>query len=238
MKEYKIGDTFVYEGGKYIIEGSTVGNGCCGCVFMDSYKTICDRHSSLSNNLPLCSELNCIYKKYIEDKNKEESLDLTKILDGCPEGTKFYSTLFGEVEFIKIRYEIIYFECEDRCTFPVFKDGLYFNNYHGECTVFPAKDQRDWSKFERFWDKPNIARFNPKTLKPFDKVLVRDMATTKVCDLSLWKCQIFAFIGEDEGNPYVCIEDVYGYCIPYNEETKHLVGTTEEAPEYYRYWED
>ena len=26
--------------------------------------------------------------------------------------------------------------------------------------------------------------------------------------------------------------------IPYNEETKHLIGTKEEAPEFYRYWED
>lgn len=26
------------------------------------------------------------------------------------------------------------------------------------------------------------------------------------------------------------------YCIPYNEETNHLVGTREEAPEFYRYW--
>ena len=26
--------------------------------------------------------------------------------------------------------------------------------------------------------------------------------------------------------------------IPYNDETKHLVGMTEEAPEYYIYWED
>ena len=30
----------------------------------------------------------------------------------------------------------------------------------------------------------------------------------------------------------------YRHCIPYNDETKHLVGTTEEAPEFYRYWED
>lgn len=26
--------------------------------------------------------------------------------------------------------------------------------------------------------------------------------------------------------------------IPYNDETKHLVGTMDEAPEFYRYWED
>lgn len=29
-------------------------------------------------------------------------------------------------------------------------------------------------------------------------------------------------------------EVLYKMCIPYNEETKHLVGTNEEAPEYYR----
>lgn len=31
-----------------------------------------------------------------------ENLDLTKILDGCPEGTKFYSSDFGEVTFFKV----------------------------------------------------------------------------------------------------------------------------------------
>ena len=30
----------------------------------------------------------------------------------------------------------------------------------------------------------------------------------------------------------------YKCCIPYNDETKHLLGTTEEAPDYYKYWED
>ena len=37
---------------------------------------------------------------------------------------------------------------------------------------------------------------------------------------------------------YSCISDYYKYCIPYNDDTKHLVGTKDEAPEYYRYWED
>ena len=169
-----------------------------------------------------------------------KNIDLTKILDGCPVGTEFYNDTFGKLFFFCLDpYRVKFKDCYNRCWAFSWK-GTYYVDGDSECSVsvFSSKDQRDWSKFERFWDKPNIARFNPKTLKPFDKVLVRDMATTKVCDLSLWKCQIFAFIGEDEGNPYVCIEDVYGYCIPYNEETKHLVGTTEEAPEYYRYWED
>ena len=32
------------------------------------------------------------------------------------------------------------------------KKGIY-GHYEGECMLLPSKDQRDWSKFERFWDK-------------------------------------------------------------------------------------
>ena len=28
------------------------------------------------------------------------------------------------------------------------------------------------------------------------------------------------------------------YCIPYNEETDNLIGTKDEVPEFYRYWEN
>ena len=33
-------------------------------------------------------------------------------------------------------------------------------------------------------------------------------------------------------------DEGFNMVIPYNDETKHLIGTTEEAPEYYRYWEN
>ena len=46
----------------------------------------------------------------------------------------------------------------------------------------------------------------------------------------------FPYACEDEF-PYACFETRWKRCIPYNEDTKHLVGTTEEAPEYYRNWE-
>ena len=76
-------------------------------------------------------------------------------------------------------------------------------------------------------------KFDPKTLCPFDKVLVRDR------DVECWSCGIFSHI-INECAPYgcVCIYYAYEYCIPYNDDTKHLVGTADEAPEYYRYWED
>ena len=40
------------------------------------------------------------------------------------------------------------------------------------------------------------------------------------------------------GRGHSCIDDVYIYCIPYNDETKHLLGTDSEAPDYYQYWKD
>lgn len=75
-------------------------------------------------------------------------------------------------------------------------------------------------------------KFDPKTLKPFDKVVVRDI-------IRGWKCGLFSHIKDSMTEyKYSCIGSDYVYCIPYNDETKHLVGTNEDAPEYYRYWED
>ena len=72
-------------------------------------------------------------------------------------------------------------------------------------------------------------KFDPKTLKPFDKVLVRDSEEED------WKCNIFSHYREMRYQYYcVCVYEYWTQCIPYNEETKHLVGTKEEAPEFYR----
>ena len=35
-----------------------------------------------------------------------ENIDLTKILKDCPEGWKFYSSVYGEVEFVEIMSNI------------------------------------------------------------------------------------------------------------------------------------
>ena len=58
------------------------------------------------------------------------------------------------------------------------------------------------------------------------------------CDGDIWRCSIFSHIYGKDNLPSVCNGIGYKYCIPYNDDTKHLVGTNEEAPEYYRYWED
>ena len=165
-----------------------------------------------------------------------ENLNLVEILKDCPKGTKLYSTLYGEVELNEINInsrEPIYILVRlgevnyEEVSFA--RDGRLYYGCGGECTLFPSKDQRDWSKFKVKSNKP---KFDPKTLQPFDKVLVRDG------NLGKWKIQLFSHIKkEEEFYPYVCINESYTYCIPCNKDTEHLVGTSEEAPEFYRYWD-
>lgn len=64
--------------------------------------------------------------------------------------------------------------------------------------------------------------------KPFDKVLARDSKSNE------WKIDIFREFIEDEGSEgyrYNCFYGNWNYCIPYNDQTKHLLGTTENWEE-------
>ena len=178
-----------------------------------------------------------------------ENIDLTKILKDCPVGWKFYSSIYGDVEFLEVLhdYPIRPFEQEDRWCFPAVQNRKYpirlmadSVDYYvsregrhrysvGECTLFPSREQRDWSKFTAPWYKKG--KFDPKTLNAFDRVLVRNFETTK------WRCDHFSHFDCGNYNPCIASCCSYTFCIPYNDETKHLVGTTDEAPEYYRYWE-
>ena len=161
-----------------------------------------------------------------------ENLNLVEILKDCPRGTKLYSTVYGDVEFYKIDLDSdstlkIYVKIWAGVIVRFDDSGKLELSCRGECTLFPSRDQRDWSKFN-----PKKPKFDPKTLQPYMKVLVCN------CDGDIWRCSIFSHIYGKDNLPSVCNGIGYKYCIPYNEDTKHLVGTTEEAPEYYRYWED
>ena len=170
-----------------------------------------------------------------------ENLDLTKILKGCPKGTEFYHAGFGRVWFVGIDldsdYPIRLSLNNDPCdnTF-LTKKGTVNVQYDGECILFPSRTQRDWSKFERFWDKPKvekIEKFDPKTLQPFDKILARDG------NHHIWTCALLSHIDNlNEEYKVITVGSCYMRCIPYNEETKHLVGKIDDCPEYYRWWEE
>ena len=161
-----------------------------------------------------------------------EKIDLTKILKDCPNGFELYSTLCGTVLFREIdSFDYpVKCECRDGQLMRFTKEGYFFYYQGAECLLFPSKDQRDWSKFTAPWYKKE--KFDPKTLQPFDKVLVRDGHEEK------WNAILFSHFCNECNFPFAGNTTNWRYCIPYNDDTKHLVGTTDEAPEYYRYWED
>ena len=76
----------------------------------------------------------------------------------------------------------------------------------------------------KVWDaeKKQIVDLKPKfdELKPFDKVVVR------CSEADRWSIDFFS---HKVHNGYICTGDAwFGYCLPYNEETSHLLGTTDE----------
>ena len=80
------------------------------------------------------------------------------------------------------------------------------------------------------WDaeKKQIVDLKPKVeFKPFDKVLCRNSKD------DTWEADFFARLTRKEidytqSGKYLCVGDLWMYCIPYNEETAHLLGTTDE----------
>ena len=165
-----------------------------------------------------------------------ENIDLTKILKNCPVGTEFYHAVYDKVWFCCIDLTLSY-PIRLSLSRKIFNNtgitskGSLNKDYNGECLLFPSKDQRDWSKFTAPWYKKE--KFDPKTLQPFDKILVKGNKMDCV-----WKCSLHSHFDADYRHSFCANTGIYKKCIPYNDETKHLVGTSDEAPEYYRYWED
>lgn len=140
-------------------------------------------------------------------------INLIEKLKYCPKGTKLYSPLFGEVEFVRIEIESIIVKVLDNgipysnVTFTA--EGKWYSSEQSECLLFPSKDNRDWNKFN----------LPVNTLKPFDKVLVGDGIDKK------WRISLFSYYDEkNQYFPYVCISGRYVYCIPY-EGNEHLLGS-------------
>ena len=163
-----------------------------------------------------------------------ENIDLTKILKNCPKGWEFYSPFMGDVKFYevdqKVNTVVVILKSGGLCDFnedgTIELEGITSD----EIMLYPSRDQRYWSKFTAPWYKNE--KFDPNTLKTFDRVLTRHF------DDERWEINFYSYTNPNWLWPYTCMDKSYKYCIPYNDETKHLLGTTDEAPEYYKHWED
>lgn len=172
-------------------------------------------------------------------ENKE--LNLCEILKDCPTGTKFWSPVWGDVTFVQINdvgvFPIV-LSAKSSSNISLRSNGKMYDIKEAECLVFPSKDQRDWSKFKVHTEesKVSVKRFNPKEFKPFDKVLIRDRGNFK------WLPSFFEKIVQEPSGEISVVELIsrnrWEMCIPYNDETKSLAGTTDDCPEYYKWWEE
>lgn len=86
-----------------------------------------------------------------------------------------------------------------------------------------AKENKAWDA-----EKKAVVDLKPKVeFKPYDKVLCRNSKD------DTWEADFFARLTRKEidytqSGKYLCVGDLWMYCIPYNEETAHLLGTTDE----------
>lgn len=88
-------------------------------------------------------------------------------------------------------------------------------------------------KVGKIWnaETKHIESIKPKyNLQPFDKVLVRD----EKCQY--WDADIFSYRDSEEDDySFHCLGGKkYDQCIPYNDETKYLLGTSYDTPEKYK----
>lgn len=159
-------------------------------------------------------------------------VNVAEILNQAPVGIKLWSNICGEVELAHVSVDgLIRVQRNDVKIYSLvfYKDGKYLPYGDGECTLWPSKDHRAWDdealRILGIEKKPEA----PFGLQPFDKVLgIRDF-----CD-EVWHADFFSHIDKDLNYRYVCIGWKWKYCIPYNDETKHLLGTNQEPPEKYR----
>lgn len=149
-----------------------------------------------------------------------ENLNIAEILKsvGAKEGYPLYSTLLGDCRLRSIAGDGAITVENGHVTHILQPNGRFYKYQKGECTLFPSKDNRDWSTVKP--EKPECS------FKPYDKVLVRDE------DMDSWKCDFFShyIYNNTPEYHYITISNCYKQCIPY-EGNEHLVGTTDSPKE-------
>ena len=96
-------------------------------------------------------------------------INLINILKNCPEGTKLYSPLFGEVTFKgisssnNILCKATKYNGNIKTVVFTHLGRVYCEFPSAECVLFPSEDQRDWSKFQILAKRGDIMMFTDKS---------------------------------------------------------------------------
>ena len=86
-----------------------------------------------------------------------KNINLRKILENCPKGTRFYSDVYGEVIFWGFSDLVYPIQLNTK------NHGVILLSEKGEetigdgkCILFPFKDQKNWNKFSAPWYKKEV----------------------------------------------------------------------------------
>ena len=158
--------------------------------------------------------------------------------------TKFFKR--GDVVYIKeANYVTDYaiFESWKNYDYTEFNASIFYSNKSGfaerkVCTAKLYTKANDIlkAKLITFIEQHYNGKYNPETLqvepikpecpfKPFDKVLVRNN------DEMVWRADYFSHYKDNNDYHYCCIGNSYRDCIPFNDQTAHLLGTTDPYTE-------
>lgn len=157
----------------------------------------------------------CIFKTLVNDKTFSSYCFMDSMKWFCETGSECHTL---EDEFVKAYNGKIYpatKEQRDTLMKAITDAGYEWN-----------ADKKELKKVEQ---NPTN-KFDITTLKPFDKVLVRDNNKQK------WTVDLFSFYDKDLVYIYACVGHYANQCIPY-EDNEHLLGTTDDCDEYYKTWE-
>lgn len=225
----------------------------------DTYTNFYGKHllySEDKNNIKYNDAFICITGKYtLEDKDAAQTY--IKDIEERLGGKLNRETL--EVEKTQPEFkdgDVVFVRCKIFCYIEIFNyfKGDYLYDYASLSTIlhiidicgeYPiAKDEiieiriatdsekkqlfEALAKENKVWnaEKKQIVDLKPKwTPKPFDKVM------TRVDRNAIWSANIFSHI--DQNGEYVTIGCIagYPYCLPYNEETAKLIGTSDDWEE-------
>ena len=225
-KDWQVGDEIIKEDTKYVVIFR------CGEVVL--FK---DRNNICYPYPYTCEEL----------FNDGGRLVLTDVEKQIIEGQKKYEPQDGEVCYLRGNFKWIFVKKDDPSCFDMYaglcleRGNLYYDDTISSRApeeLRPATDEEKQKLFDALakdgkrWnaEKKCIEDIpKPCEFKKGDPVLVRDERNR------IWRLRAFEGKSEDPGRPYRAMFDSffynYRYCIPYNEETMHLLGTTEDYKE-------
>lgn len=155
----------------------------------------------------------------------EKSRNIAERLKNCKNGLTLYSPAYGEVEFKKVDMGTQHIHCafwdssDEGYTWVRFNhDGTICGTKNAEIMLWPSRYSRDWYTFVA----PEEKISDDRKFKAFDKVLVRKNAT------DVWGISLFSYYLPDDSP--ICMGESYEECIPYNDDTKYLLGTRLDCP--------